>query len=591
MLSKRALFFISVAAAVMLYAAFFAVASHVTLFRPMRTADALMERFRIQIRDVDEPTHSTAAAPGAEGGHLPASRPGSVSDLTARGDDTVHPEGSGPEQMAEVPAIRRRIAADTLPREHDLRADDNALRQADAKILEIAQETARREVQVARRLVRPSPERLLDTDEAPVVRMPRADDPIPLMVEGDTALLFRRWDAGRRVSADSGGTAMLWGPGGAPPQPAALAKPLPPPEPPITPDAPLAKEQEEARQESPYLFMDELVTMRMGIYQPMGEAGYFRLRIEPREDAALTPLPKDVIFVVDASGSITQSKLTVTTRGLAKALDALRSEDRFNIVVFRDTTTNFHPELVPATAEYKAAARAFLSDLQAGGETDIYKAILPVIQQNPRPGIPKIVIVISDGHPTVGVRDTRLIINGLTADNARRNSIFAFGGGPTVNRYMMDLLAYRNKGEAHVTASVNEIEKKLPAFFNRLQDPILTGITADYGRIDAREVFPQEIPDFFRGKSVTIYGRFDPERDTEFVIRLSGLAEEQRKEMVFRADLRRAKNEGTEIAREWAFQKAYAIIGQISRDGELPELLARLRELKAKYGVSTSYDE
>jgi len=90
---------------------------------------------------------------------------------------------------------------------------------------------------------------------------------------------------------------------------------------------------------------------------------------------------------------------------------------------------------------------------------------------------------------------------------------------------------------------------------------------------------------------VTIYGRFDPERDGEFVIRLAGLAGEQRKEMVFRADLRRAESKGAEIAREWAFQKAYAIIGQISRDGELPELLARLRELKAKYGVSTSYDE
>ncbi len=584
------LFLVSVAMAAMIYAAFFAVAPRVTLFRPMRTADALMDRFRIQIRDADEPQTGAPGAPGTEGGRLPASRPGAVSDLTARGEEAVQPDADGPERPVEVPAIRRRVAADALPREHDLRADENALRKADARILEIAQETARREIQVARRLVRPSPDRLLDTDELPVLRMPRADEPIPLVTEGDDALLFRRWDAGR-AGADAGGATVLWGPGGAPPQPATLTQPLPLPEPPITPDAPRAKEQEEARQESPYLFMDELVTMQMDVYQPAGEAGYFRLRIDPRADVALSPLPKDVTFVVDASGSITQSKLMITARGLAAALDALRAEDRFNIVVFRDTTTSFQPDLVPATAEYKEAARAFLGEIQARGETDIYKAILPVVQQTPRPGLPNIVVVITDGHPTVGVRDTRLIINGLTADNARRNSVFAFGGGPTVNRYMMDLLAYRNKGEAHVAANVNEIEKELPAFFSRLRDPILTAISADFGRIDKSNVFPQEIPDFFLGRAVTVYGRFEPDQHAEFVMRLTGLAGDQRKEMVFRADLRRARSEGREIAREWAFQKAYAIIGQISRDGELPELLTQLRELKAKYGVSTSYDE
>lgn len=586
MLSKRTLLLISVAIAAILHGAFFAMAPRVRLFQPLRSADAVMERFRIQIRDVAQPATAEQGMQGAEGGRLPASRPGAVSDLYARGDETVQPDMDAGERPVEVPAIRRRVAADAVPREHDLQADEHALRQADAKILEIAQETARRDIQVARRLVRPSPERLLDTDELPTLRMPRAEETIPLVTEEGDTMLFRRWESGQ-----AGGEAPAWGLGGAPPQPSALAHPLPLPEPSITPERPIALEQQEARSESPYLFLDELVAMQMDVYQAAGEMAYFRLRIHPRDDIALTPLPKDVTFVVDASGSITQSKLSVTARGLARALDALRQEDRFNIVTFRDIAVPFQPELVAATDDNKANARQFLSELQARGETDIYKAILPVVQQRPRAGIPNIIVVVSDGRPTVGVRDTRLIINGLTQDNALRNSIIAFGGGPTVNRYMMDLIAYRNKGSAHVADSVNDIEKELPAFFEQFRVPILTNISADYGRIETKEVYPQEIPDFFMGRAVTLYGRFAPDQDTEFVIRLSGAAGEQRKEVVFRADLRQAQKEGKEIAREWAFQKAYAIIGQISRDGELPALLEQLRVLKSEYGVSTSYDE
>lgn len=580
------MFIISVAVAAVLHGAFFAMAPRVRLFQPLHSADAAMERFRIQIRDVAQPSAPIAGAQSGEEGRLPASRPGAVSDLYARGEETVQPDMDAGERPVEVPAIRRRVAADALPREHDLQADEHALRQADAKILEIAQETARRDIQVARRLVRPSPERLLDTDELPTLRMPRAEEPIPLVAEEGDTMLFRRWESGR-----AGGEAPAWGPGGAPPQPSALAQSLPLPEPPIAPERPIALEQQEARSESPYMFLDELVAMQMDVYQEAGEPGYFRLRIHPREDIALMPLAKDVTFVVDASGSITQSKLAVTARGLSRALDALHQEDRFNIVTFRDIAVPFQPDLVAATDDNKAAARQFLSELQARGETDIYKAILPVAQQRPRPGIPNIIVVVSDGRPTVGVRDTRLIINGLTQDNALRNSIFAFGGGPTVNRYMMDLIAYRNKGSAHVADKVSDIEKELPAFFEQFRDPILTNISADYGRIETKEVYPREIPDFFMGRAVTLYGRFAPEQDTEFVIRLSGAAGEQRKEVVFRADLRQAQKEGKEIAREWAFQKAYAIIGQISRDGELPALLEQLRVLKSEYGVSTSYDE
>ncbi len=102
-----------------------------------------------------------------------------------------------------------------------------------------------------------------------------------------------------------------------------------------------------------------------------------------------------------------------------------------------------------------------------------------------------VVLVISDGRPTAGVRDGRTIINALTSENQLRNAIFAFGGGKTANRPLLDLLAYRNKGEAYISPSTDRINTDLPGFFDRVSDPILVDCNARFGRIDEKSVFPQ----------------------------------------------------------------------------------------------------
>jgi hypothetical protein len=104
-------------------------------------------------------------------------------------------------------------------------------------------------------------------------------------------------------------------------------------------------------------------------------------------------------------------------------------------------------------------------------------------------------------------------------------------------------------------------------------------------------VFPKEIPDFYRGRAVTVYGRFDPEKDKDFSMRLTGAAGNRRKELVFRADLSKASSGDKQIARNWAFQKIYYLIGEICRVGEKPELLDEVRRLSGEYGIKTSYSE
>ena len=124
-----------------------------------------------------------------------------------------------------------------------------------------------------------------------------------------------------------------------------------------------------------------------------------------------------------------------------------------------------------------------------------------------------------------------------------------------------------------------------------MRDPILVDLRADFGRVDRETVFPQILPDFFQGQPVALYGRYDPEARDTFALRLAGKAGAERKEVIFRTGFDEAEAGTRDIARGWAFQKAYHIIGRISREGESPELLGELKQLRAEYGVRTSYDE
>lgn len=591
MLSRRATFVLSVMVAALLYAALFAVAPRITLLGAAAAPRELLDRVQVELRDAVEPA---PREDGDDGGL--ASRAGSVRDLLQRDGEVLSPADGKTKAPAEVPRMNERVASDEVERRYELEPEEAPLKRIDAKILEIDAEAARRDIEVARRLVRPSPGRILQSGEYPTLRSPLAEDIGPLRFDTPGPRLLEEPEESAEPQDD----------GEAEPEEAAtppVEEDIAPPElTGITPSelpveeviarAPVTREAETVRRESQYTFMDELVDIRVDTYVPPGgPEGYFRLRISPRQDRELEILPKDVTFVVDASNSIHQHKLDVTVRGVRGAIDRLRPEDRFNVVVFRDTPTMFHDQRVPASEANKAAAERFLDGLESRGETDVYKALLPVIEAAPRAGVPGIILVVSDGRPTTGMRDGRMIINGVTADNRLRNSIYAFGGGRTVNRYLLDLLAYRNKGESYVAQDLDDIDDALPKFFARLDEPLLVDIRTDYGRVQEREVFPRMVPDFYRGQAVTVYGRFNPEQDGEFVMRLTGRAGDRQKELIFRAGLGQARTGNTEIARNWAFQKAYHLIGEMSRQGETPELLAQLRQLTAQYGIRTSYNE
>jgi Ca-activated chloride channel family protein len=448
-------------------------------------------------------------------------------------------------------------------------------------MIEIAAEDARSQLNVARRLVRPSPNRLLQDGEMPTLRVAGADGPMAL----DLGTL------GRSLLSEPAQPTDPAGPARPPVEFAAAAAPVPPLPSVQISRAPAAQAAEELRKESAFTFLDDMLDLRLDVYTPdPAQPGYFRLRILPRADVQMTPLRKTVTFVIDASKSIPQHKLRAVCKGVTASLALLRPEDAFNVIIFRDNSQPLRPAPEPATDALKAEAATLLDDLEAKGETNVYQALEPLMQLAPQAGYPGQIILLTDGHPTAGIQDGRTLINGLTASNALRNTVFPYAGGNNVNRPLLDLLAYRNRGRSLISDDLDDIEKDLPAFVKSLNDPLLVNCEAGFVNLDAGAVYPDNLTDLYASQPIVLYGRYDPAKQDRFLMRLTGRAGDTPKEVVFETLFKDAQSADASVAQGWAFEKAYHLIGEISQQGETAELVAELRALSQQYGIKTSYD-
>ena len=335
--------------------------------------------------------------------------------------------------------------------------------------------------------------------------------------------------------------------------------------------------------------LDDVLGAQMFVYRPSGEPGYFHLRIRPqRADHRLEPLPKDVVLVLDASQSIGSRTLEHLKEGIKQALRRLRPDDRFTIVGFRSRVMKFSEDLVPASPLTIAEAWKFIDPLEPSGRTDIYSALQDLMLLGTERARPFILVLFSDGRPNVGMTDSRNIINRLSANRAPSTTIFSFGAGRAVNRYLLDLLAYRNRGRSVYSEDWSDIEFNVGKIMSTLENPVLMRMQMHMPGIDIQETYPKELPDLYRNSMMDIYGRLGDQK--EIVFRMAGEALDDSKEMVIRIPVPERDNASDEVARSWAYQKMLWLIGQTVQLGETPALMTEINRISRDYRVQSGYE-
>ncbi|HEY6248754.1 MAG TPA: VIT domain-containing protein [Candidatus Angelobacter sp.] len=239
--------------------------------------------------------------------------------------------------------------------------------------------------------------------------------------------------------------------------------------------------------------------------------GYFTLILQPPEkvpDDAV--VPRELIFVLDTSGSMWGFPLEMAKKTIARALDHLRPEETFNLITFSGDTRILFPEAVPATPENIKAARTVLAGAYGGGGTEMMKAIRTALGDDAAAGKPvtgptpplRVVCFMTDGY----VGDDAEIVAAVQKHPEAR--VFAFGIGTAVNRFLLTKMAEEGHGEVEFVTRPEEAQTAADRFYERVHSPVLTNISLDWSGLPVADVYPAQVPDLFSAKPIIVTGRY-----------------------------------------------------------------------------------
>ena len=231
--------------------------------------------------------------------------------------------------------------------------------------------------------------------------------------------------------------------------------------------------------------------------------GYFSLILQPPARVPESDItPKELVFVLDTSGSMMGAPIEKAKQFIDRALDELYPGDTFNLITFSGDTRVLFPEPVFPTVENIRKARQLLNNQYGSGGTEMMSAIRAALVPSDSQDHLRVVCFLTDGY--VG-NDLEIIGEVQKHSNAR---VFAFGIGTSVNRFLIEGMAKAGRGESEVVTPSDKVDAAAHRLYQRLRSPLLTDVSIDWGTLPVTDVYPTRIPDLFSGKPLVISGRY-----------------------------------------------------------------------------------
>lgn len=231
--------------------------------------------------------------------------------------------------------------------------------------------------------------------------------------------------------------------------------------------------------------------------------GFFSLILQPpARFPEYEVAPKELVFVLDSSGSMMGFPIEKAKEVINRALDGLYPGDTFNLITFSGDTHILFPEPVYPTAENLRKAKAFLASRSGAGGTEMMKAIRAALAPSDSQDHVRVVCFLTDGE--VG-NDMEIISEVQRHPKAR---VFSFGIGYGVNRFLLSKMAEAGRGEVEFVTLQDKAEAAAQRFYERIRAPILTDVEIDWGKLPVTDVYPPRLPDVFAAKPLIITGRY-----------------------------------------------------------------------------------
>jgi len=314
--------------------------------------------------------------------------------------------------------------------------------------------------------------------------------------------------------------------------------------------------------------------------------GFFMMLISPGKIDAPAQ-EKDIVFVLDTSGSMKGEKLAQVKDALRFCLKGLKKGDRFGLITFATAVNPLKDTLSEVNDAEIQSALKFVDVLEARGGTDINSALVKALEMLPESKRPRMVVFLTDGEPTIGVTNREDILKHVAEDNKTKARIFAFGVGDEVNTILLDKIADTQRGTVEYVKPGENIEIKVSSFFDKISEPVLTDLAIDYGKVKVTDIYPQTLPDLFYGSQITLMGRFSGEGVT--AITLTGYLSGKKTSFVFEDNFKNTERENEFVPRLWATRKIGYLLSEMRLKGENKELIDEIVRLSREYGIITPY--
>jgi uncharacterized protein YegL len=329
-------------------------------------------------------------------------------------------------------------------------------------------------------------------------------------------------------------------------------------------------------------------------HRPTDDDGYFMLMISPSAVAGQDQIvKKDVVFVLDTSGSMSGEKMEQARRALSFCINSLNEGDTFNIVPFATTVNTYKHEMLAVSPDALKAAVEFVAGLRATGGTDINGALAAALAMKPKEGgRPFMVVFLTDGKPTIGVTEPDEILKNVAAANTAQVRLFVFGVGYGVNTKLLDELAQASRGVSEYVQPEEDIEVKVSSFFAKASYPVLSSVKLMIGGPDgsvrAYDLYPNQLPDLFKGVPLQVFGRYQGAAEKVPVV-LSGEVNGVEHRFVYEASFPDKNADNEFISRLWATRRVGYLLDEIRLHGDNKELVDSVTDLAKSYGIVTPY--
>lgn len=335
-----------------------------------------------------------------------------------------------------------------------------------------------------------------------------------------------------------------------------------------------------------YSVSAENIGLNLLSYKESGEDGFFLLLVAPTVTVDPNQIvDRDIILILDTSGSMEGDKLAQAKEAAIYVIDHLNPQDRFNIVTFSTGVRNYAPTL--QRADDSGDYLTFINSLEALGGTNISGALLEAAAIAD-PERPPTILFLTDGLATEGIVETGLLLSSVEQATPAGTRLFAFGVGDDVDTFLLDSLAENYRGTTTYVRPGQAVDEAVSSFYAKVSTPVLTDISLDFGGITVEQLYPDTLPDLFAGTQLVLTGRY--RAGGPATITLRGTVNGQEQIFSYADNLFRNGGGGDDfIPRLWATRAIGHLLNEIRLNGENQELVQSIVNLSIRYGIITPY--